>query len=84
MCTDPAAETIEFLKRDVLNTLDIDDTERRHIAQALRRFGSTLRTLDRHMAQAGVDDDIIAFLRPSIATQIQQLQALGEAGHGAH
>lgn len=32
----------------------------------------------RRMQQAGVDDDIVAFLRPHIATQIEQLKALGE------
>ena len=29
------------------------------------------------MQSAGVDDDIVAFLRPHIATQIEQLNALG-------
>lgn len=68
--------------RDILAALDINDDERELIRLALWRFGAQLCGLDQHMRQAGVDDDIVAFLQPHIATQVQQLQALGEQRHG--
>jgi len=62
----------------ILAAMDIADVERNHIQLELYRFGQRLVGLERHMLQAGVDDDIVAFLRPHIATQIEQLSALGE------
>lgn len=62
----------------ILAAMDMADVERNHIQVELHRFGQRLVELERHMQQAGVDDDIVAFLRPHIATQIDQLIALGE------
>ena len=62
----------------ILAAMDMADVERNHIQVELHRFGQRLVELERHMQQAGVDDDIVAFLRPHIATQIEQLIALGE------
>ncbi|MBV6320519.1 type II toxin-antitoxin system HipA family toxin [Duganella violaceipulchra] len=70
--------------RDVLAALPVDDAERGHIRLALHRFAPQIQALDAHMLAAGVDDDIIRFLRPHIATQVQQLSALGEDQHGSH
>ena len=63
---------------DILAALTIADAERLPIRQALHRFASQIQLLDQHMRDAGVDDDIIGCLQPHIATQVQQLQALGE------
>lgn len=68
--------------RDILAALDINDAERDIIRSALWNFGTQISALDQHMQQAGVDDDIVAFLQPHIATQVQQLLALGENHHG--
>ena len=54
------------------------DVERQQIRLALYGFAQQLAALEQHMQEAGVDDDIIAFLRPHIAGQIKQLKALGE------
>ena len=62
--------------RPILDALEIDDAERDVLGLALHRFGVQLSALERHMKAAGVDDDIVAFLQPHIATQIQQLQTL--------
>jgi hypothetical protein len=48
------------------------------------RFGQQLIALEQHMRQAGVDDDIVTFLKPHIAVQIQQLQSLGGDEYGAN
>lgn len=69
---------------EVLAALEIENAERDYIRQALHQFGVQLKALDRHMRQAGVDDDIAAFLTPHIATQIQQLHSLGDTQHGAN
>jgi serine/threonine-protein kinase HipA len=62
----------------ILDTMEMADAERHHIKAELHRFGLRLIELEQHMQGAGVDDDIVAFLRPHIATQIAQLNALGE------
>jgi serine/threonine-protein kinase HipA len=62
----------------ILDTMEMADAERHHIKAELHRFGLRLIELEQHMQGAGVDDDIVAFLRPHIATQIEQLNALGE------
>lgn len=69
---------------DVLAGLPIDEEERRHIRLHLHDFAAHVQALDQHMRAAGVDDDIIRFLQPHIATQVQQLHALGEIEHGSH
>jgi serine/threonine-protein kinase HipA len=66
---------------EVIAALDIEDVERDVIRLALRRFGAQMNALDTHMRQAGVDDDIVAFLKPHIAKQVRQLQALGKSDH---
>jgi serine/threonine-protein kinase HipA len=67
---------------EVLAALPVDDIERRHIRLTLHHFAAQVQALDQHMAAAGVDDDVIRFLQPHIAVQVQQLQALGEDQHG--
>lgn len=62
----------------ILDAMEMADAERHHIKAELYRFGLRLVELERHMQEAGVDDDIVVFLRPHIATQIEQLNALGE------
>ncbi|WP_436567029.1 hypothetical protein [Janthinobacterium sp. HLX7-2] len=62
----------------ILAAIEMSDAERNHIKLELYRFGQRLIALEQHMQQAGVDDDIVAFIRPHIAMQIQQLNALGE------
>lgn len=69
-------ELIEW--RDVLAALTLDDGEAEHIVGELRKFGEQMTELGNHMQQAGVDDDIVAFLRPSIEEQVRQLHALGD------
>jgi serine/threonine-protein kinase HipA len=70
--------------QDILAALALQDEERNQIRLELYRFGQQLIALEQHMQEAGVDDDIIAFLKPHIAAQIQQLQSLDEDGHGAN
>lgn len=62
----------------ILATIGMPDVERQQIRLALYGFSQHLVALEQHMQEAGVDDDIIAFLRPHIAGQIEQLKALGE------
>lgn len=62
----------------ILATIPMRDDERARIALALLQFGQQLHALGQHMQAAGVDDDIIAFLTPHIATQITQLKTLEE------
>lgn len=64
--------------RDVIAALALDDGEAERITSALRTFGEKMHELVTHMQQAGVDDDIIAFLRPNIEEQIRQLRSLGD------
>lgn len=62
--------------QDILAAIEVADDERRLIRLELYRFGQQLTVLEKHMRDAGVDDDIVAFLKPYIAAQIQQLQSL--------
>ena len=62
----------------ILATIRMQDVERQQVRLALYGFSRHLAALEQHMQEAGVDDDIIAFLRPHIAGQIEQLKALGE------
>ena len=64
--------------RHILAALEIEDAERHLLRVELQRFGSQLGNLEQAMHQAGVDDDIIAHIRPHIATQMRQLRSLGE------
>ena len=61
----------------ILASIAMPDAERQQIVLALVRFGQQLPALEQHMQAAGVDDDIIAFLLPHIATQMAQLATLG-------
>ncbi len=63
--------------KDVLQALPIQDAERQHIRQELHRFLPDMEALDQRMREAEIDDDIIRFLQPHAATQVQQLRALG-------
>jgi hypothetical protein len=49
-----------------------------HERMMLHSVGEPMRALVEHMRAAGVDEDIIAFLRPSIEEQMRRLDALGE------
>ena len=64
--------------RDVVAALELEDGEADRILLQLSNFGEQLKELGNHMREAGVDDDIVAFLRPNIDEQIRQLCALGE------
>ncbi len=70
--------------QDILAAIELQDDERSLIRLELYRFGQQLTALEQHMRNAGVDDDIVAFLTPHIAAQIQQLQSLGGGEHGAN
>jgi serine/threonine-protein kinase HipA len=50
--------------------------ERPQVVEALVRFGERLTLLSDTMREAGVDDDIVDFVKPSIAAQRTQLLAL--------
>lgn len=65
--------------RDVIAALELEDGEVDRIGRELQEFGEQMNELGNCMKQAGVDDDIIAFLRPNIEEQIRQLRALGDA-----
>ncbi len=70
--------------QEILAAIELQDDERHQIRRELYRFGQQLIALDQHMQKAGVDDDIVTFLKPHIAAQIQQLQSLGGDEHGAN
>lgn len=70
--------------QDILTAIELPDDERKQVRLELHRFGQQLPALEQYMREAGVDDDIVTFLRPHIAVQIQQLQVLGGDEHGAH
>lgn len=63
--------------REVVAALALDEAETTRICRELVQFGEPMRELLTHMREAGVDEDIIAFLRPSIEEQIRRLDALG-------
>ena len=62
--------------QDVLPHLLLPEAEYLEVVKSLVAFGEKLSDLPGHMESAGVDADIIAFLRPSIAAQQAQLSAL--------
>lgn len=62
--------------QDVLPHLLLPEAEYLEVVNSLVAFGEKLSDLPAHMESAGVDADIIAFLRPSIAAQQAQLSAL--------
>lgn len=61
---------------DVLAALPLPEGERGLHVEALHRFAVQIERLPGIMEAQGVDDDIIAFLLPSIDTQFRQLKAL--------
>ncbi|WP_154373689.1 type II toxin-antitoxin system HipA family toxin [Pseudoduganella rivuli] len=67
--------------RNVLAALDVGDAERAALREGLAAFAEEVARLDAVMHAAGVEDDIVTYLRPSIAGQLRQLQELGVA-HG--
>lgn len=67
--------------RDVLAALDVDDRERAALRNGLAAFAGEVGRLNAAMRAAGMDDDIITYLQPSIDNQLRQLQELG-ASHG--
>lgn len=65
--------------RDVIAALEFEPGEAARILFELWKFGGQMNELENHMKQAGVDGDIIAFLRPNIEEQIRQLRSIGDA-----
>jgi serine/threonine-protein kinase HipA len=61
---------------EVLAHLALSEQERPRLVEALVRFGEQLATLPACMREAGVDDDIVDFVTPSIEAQRTQLLAL--------
>jgi len=71
-------ETGKELQRweDVLAHLALPAAEHRQLVDALVGFGERLVTLADCMRETGVDEDIVAFVTPSIEAQRTQLLAL--------
>jgi serine/threonine-protein kinase HipA len=71
-------ETGKELQRwaDILTHLALPAPEHQQLVEALVRFGERMATLVDTMRETGVDEDIIAFVTPSIAAQRNQLLAL--------
>lgn len=65
--------------RDVIAALELEHGEAARISLELWKFGAQMNELGSHMKQAGVDEDIIAFLRPNVEEQIRQLRSIGDA-----
>lgn len=65
--------------KDVLAQLPLSPTEREQLVDALVRFAEQLAKLADCMRQVGVDEDIVEFVKPSIATQRTQLLALRQS-----
>lgn len=61
---------------DILEQMALPAEERPQVVDALVRFGGQLADLPNCMREAGVDDDIIDFVTPSIEAQRTQLLAL--------
>lgn len=64
--------------RDVIVALELAAGEVDRITLELHHFGIQMKELGNHMKQAGVDEDIVAYLKPNIDEQIRQLSSLGE------
>jgi serine/threonine-protein kinase HipA len=62
---------------EVLQTLNVSEPERTRITEEMHTFGARLQELEHYMRQAGVDDDVIDFLLPSVDEQSRQLLSLG-------
>lgn len=62
---------------DVIGALALDAGEAERIRLELFHFGIQMKQLAGHMERAGVDEDIIAYLKQNIDKQIQQLVSLG-------
>lgn len=61
---------------DVLAHLALPAAERAQVVEALVDFGGRLEMLTDCMRDAGVDDDIVDFVTPSVTVQREQLLAL--------
>lgn len=72
------AESGKELQRweDVIAHLALPVQERQQLVEALISFGDGLDRLQDDMREVGVDDDIVDFVTPSIASQRTQLMAL--------
>jgi len=64
---------------DILPQLGLDREEHRQLVEALVQFGEQLGTLAHTMRAAGVDEDIVDFVTPSIAAQRKQLLELRDS-----
>ncbi|WP_414450562.1 type II toxin-antitoxin system HipA family toxin [Burkholderia sp. 22PA0099] len=71
---DTRAELTDW--RRILDALPVPEPERIALREQLGRFGQQLEQLPEIMTAQRVDADITEFLKPSIATQVRQLQAL--------
>jgi serine/threonine-protein kinase HipA len=61
---------------EIVAHLSLSASEQPQLVDALVRFGEQLATLPEYMHDAGVDDDIVDFVMPSIEAQRTQLLAL--------
>lgn len=61
---------------DVLAHMALPAAEHAQVVEALVGFGARLETLTDCMRDAGVDDDIVGFVTPSVTAQREQLLAL--------
>ena len=64
---------------DILAHLALPAAENTQLVEALAAFGEQLETLPDCMRELGVDNDIVDFVIPSIATQRSQLLALRQS-----
>lgn len=62
--------------QDILDHLALAPPERGQVVESLLRFGEQLAALPDCMREAGIDDDIVEFVEPSIAAQRVQLMEL--------
>lgn len=63
---------------DVIMALELEADEVKRVSFELQKFGEQMTELINHMRQAGVDGDMVDFLRPNIEEQIQQLRSIGD------
>lgn len=73
--SDQGKEITEW--RDVIGALELEAGEVDRITLELCHFGVQMKELSNHMKRAGVDEDIITYLKPNIDKQILQLSSLG-------
>jgi serine/threonine-protein kinase HipA len=62
--------------REIVESLDVDDSERGAIAEALHRFAPKVAALPEMVKDCGVEVQIIEACRKTIDVQAQQLEAL--------